>query len=98
MTDQEICIAIAEKCGYTNGVTHDRISWNCPDGMLVYELPDYPNDLNAMHEAEKLLFTHDNWEACKYDELIYKATSSWKWSATARQRSKAFLKVFGLWK
>ncbi len=54
MTNEQINAAIAEACG-----------WSMEDGVWVwtadgidctyYELWDWANDLNAMHEAEKVL-------------------------------------------
>lgn len=69
MTPEDQQIAIAEACGWRRrnpfvnacgGITQE---WE-KDGSLnehhcrgheIYELPDYLNDLNAMHEAEKVL-------------------------------------------
>lgn len=57
--------------------------------------PDYLNDLNAMHEAEKVLALKDRrnhalWLADKCGDLgcIY---------ATAAQRAEAFLRTLGKW-
>jgi hypothetical protein len=75
-----------------------------PNG-LHHILPDYPNDLNAMHKAEKTLdddldldysenlqiVTGAGWGANNsYDMSKYR-------SATATQRAEAFLKTFNLW-
>jgi len=58
-------------------------------------LPDYLNDLNAMHEAEKFLTSTDlGW---KYIEVLKKVTFELPWCATARQRAEAFLKTLDLW-
>ena len=104
MTPEAQRIAIAEACGWTNvaprivkNVKHqgDDITvgiWS-DNGWI----PDYLNDLNAMHEAEKVLFGRNDWSACKYDEYLIVATSSWKWNATAAQRAEAFLRTIGKW-
>ena len=60
MTPEQQRIAIAEACGWT--VTHwkvnpfDVIATKDGTEYLLKHLPDYLNDLNAMHEAEKVLW------------------------------------------
>jgi len=62
------------------------------------DIPDYPNDLNAMHEAEKLIYS------CSKDELwskyldnldiITRAHHNQYWDmihASAKQRARAFI-------
>ncbi len=116
MTDNEIRIAIAEKCGWeraTNAYDMDGpMFWK--DGILFKSsgLPDYPNDLNAMHEAEKV-FT--NLYAQQYSLFLHKLVMgtmdnfdiegncnlecvSRVVRATARQRAEAFLRAFNLFK
>lgn len=58
-------------------------------------LPDYPHDLNAMHEAEKELLAEQ-----KVDYLIWLAKLNNKAPtfSTADQRSEAFLRTIGKWK
>jgi hypothetical protein len=61
-----------------------------------HRYPDYCNDLNAMHEAEKVL-TRDQIEVfC--DQLLPKHYGIW-WGihTTARQRAEAFLRTIGKW-
>jgi len=85
MSEEQINIAIAEACG-----------WAHPS-VQPYAFPDYCNDLNAMHEAEKTL-TRDQIEVfC--DQLLPKNHGIW-WGihTTARQRAEAFLKTIGKWK
>ena len=63
MTPQKQRIAIAEACGWT--VTHwkvnpfDVIATKDGTEYLLKHLPDYLNDLNAMHEAEKFILSTD---------------------------------------
>ena len=88
-------IAIAEACGWKAHV----------DGLGYYQgvhpalmggraIPDYLNDLNAMHEAEKIL---------DYNQLIDMEDSvSFRFAvlpfhATAAQRAEAFLLTIGKW-
>jgi hypothetical protein len=100
MTDQEINKRIAEECGWRQVSVFE---WK--DGVRLPKqfhesgsgLPNYCNDLNAMHEAEKFLWTTNNWSACSYGEGLNKVTTSWSWHATARQRAEAFLRTVGKW-
>jgi hypothetical protein len=94
MNKEQQRIAIAEACGFKCSEYSDEL------GQLVAEFtPDYLNDLNAMHEAEKVL--RDDREA---------AFRGWLWlahgqpemrcaivHATAAQRAEAFLKTIGKW-
>lgn len=112
MTDNEIRIAIAEKCGWKldDGGIHyrDPEGFYRPTGsMLNFKaggLPDYPNDLNAMHEAEKTLNNEKVNLWYRYaNELSF---GVWRDSlpdahlinATARQRAEAFCRTLGIWK
>lgn len=60
------------------------------------DLPDYLNDLNAMHEVEKTLTN-------LVDQLTYlhklsPIKSEWTLAtATARERAEAYLKTIGKW-
>ena len=99
MTKEQINIAIAEACGwkYVNNETH------APDGSFWWskelEIPDYCNDLNAMHEAEKILSDEPHADyAC---ELVKTIRQNGEWfesvSATAAQRAEAFLRTINKW-
>lgn len=98
MTDEQMRIKIAEACGWIHH--HMRPSeterlqkkW-----YYLSDLPDYLNDLNAMHEAEKT-FADDDVIAEKYWLALYDATehTRWPYDATARQRCIAFLKTKGI--
>lgn len=69
MTDEEMRIAIAEACGWTQQTCANdtRIEWWFPPGcnrdyVRAQEYPpDYPNDLNACHEMEKVILTGNDW-------------------------------------
>jgi hypothetical protein len=111
MTPEQQRIAIAEACGWT---WHGDASWPkhpsnfyWKKGRLNYQiLPNYLNDLNAMHEAEKVL-TKANWGG--YAAELYKITDAhnhgmspnhhWLVVAfsTAAQRAEAFLRTIGKW-
>lgn len=114
-------IAIAEAGGWTevkirqdhNG--HEILCGLVPDAemmdsqgadVIFCSVPDYLNDLNAMHEAEKVLDENQDhpiiyWEAL---EIIVGCKDSDNGNemrkvicATATQRAEAFLKTLGLW-
>lgn len=108
MTDEQINQAIAEVVGYKWHDHPDRSAitdrwanpekWVLrPDGQLVFrhEVPNYCNDLNAMHEAEKVHRMGTNWD--EYVELLNALCDINPLYSTARQRAKAFLKTLGKW-
>ncbi len=64
-----------------------------------HDLPDYLNDLNAMHEAEKVL---TDAQRKQYAELLLPMMGEPEWSyndvfATAAKRAEAFLRTLNLW-
>jgi EAL domain-containing protein (putative c-di-GMP-specific phosphodiesterase class I) len=61
------------------------------------DLPNYLNDLNAMHEAEKVLLLR---QQADYHWLLEEVTDSKEFlqvHATAAQRAEAFLRTLGKW-
>lgn len=113
MTDEEINIAIAEACGLfrlkplrrttRKGIpSPDGVRlWYCEShhgGAATYvELPDYVNDLNAMHEAEKELIKQNLYQ--DYWPTLESITGSSKLAhATAKQKAKAFIRTLNLQK
>lgn len=68
----------------------------------VAHIPDYPNDLNAMHEAEKVLNNAGEYQ--KQLDTVWRnsehpaSLNAWIWHCTARQRAEAFLRTLGKWK
>ena len=96
MNQEEQRIAIAEACGWKTGY-RDPEAW--------HPLPDYLNDLNAMHEAEKTLWKqgtsdYDPLARRRYYHTLDQLTGD-QWdtiTATATQRAEAFLKALNLWK
>ena len=105
-------IAIAEACGWKSPMNPENIAgmkgwisadWNChwlkPNGedrVGISSVPDYPNDLNAMHAAEKTL---DDIKFYNYQGKLWSVCDERNYiSATAAQRAEAFLKTLGLWK
>ena len=112
MNENEQRIAIAEACGWSNVKIYSRIESNkrhsedtepiaigCRHaawGAGACSVPNYLNDLNAMHEAEKMLGDGRNtWG--KYCDLLGGSLYHCA-HATAAQRAEAFLKTLNLWK
>ena len=93
MTDEQINAAIAE-------VIDADPHWKCAK--------NYCRDLNAMHEAEKVLMQNNSWRIGEYEARLFNSVgemnnvSSWRgvrlcFHATARQRAEAFLRTLGKW-
>ncbi len=66
-------------------------------------IPDYLHDLNAMHEAEKIIRSKPNKRngqvyAYLYESELSSLTGGESIYATAAQRAEAFLKTINLWK
>lgn len=106
MTEDKQRIAIAKLCGWKieqepNAVTGRQGRYRTPDGFTVLRLSNYCHDLNAMHEAEKVLDPHPmEGEVANYHNWITTICGSIEAavSATARQRAEAFLRALNLWK
>lgn len=79
----------------------DLIGKHSPKAPLWSHVPDYPNDLNAMHEVEKVLTSIQYWTFVEWVRVTvqdkhvdYVAHPT---SATAAQRAEAFLRTIGKW-
>ena len=87
-------IAIAEACGI---VSQDQWGslYKTPRGILR-DCPDYLVDLNAMHEAEKVLTWKNQGDYAaalgRSDDGSFSHVT-----ATAAQRAEAFLRTIGKW-
>lgn len=99
------------------GGTYRQAGWTSPEGYFVMTtwheitssgLPDYLNDLNAMHEAEKVIANkckiNDYWFFLRQILEFPDAEGDWNEvfyfdaiNATTAQRAEAFLKTLGLW-
>jgi hypothetical protein len=104
-------IAIAEACGWSaHDVRNNEKYWfvhaSRPRTCIAkFELPDYLNDLNAMHEAEKALSDE---QGSLYRHILslnsdgpratYLTVERAMCHATAQERAKAFLRTLNLWK
>jgi hypothetical protein len=93
---------IAEACGWKHepGDLPDY-PWQDEGGEAYRNPPDYLNDLNAMHQAEKVLTEE---QRVAYSDHTYdvaceaqRETKKWRWiSLTAAQRAEAFLRTLNL--
>jgi len=107
MTPEKQRIAIAKLCGWSVS------KCTCPEPAGTHKatnrsghLPDYPNDLNAMHEAEKSLTTEDErYNYAKHLEILThverprfgECMMMRMITSTAAQRAEAFLKTMNKW-
>lgn len=98
-------IVIAAACGWLDKriptLTSDTSlgrCWISPIGRFHQTCPDYLNDLNAMHEAEKTLSGTELWPI--YEDFLLAVTArkgNHLVRATAAQRAEAFLRAIGKW-
>lgn len=100
-------IAIAKACGWTSGV--DDFTFD-PKGEVCTGFPDYLHDLNAMHEAEKLIlaggpFGPNRELRRKWRFELWQVVSRYAPDldeedmihASAAERAEAFLRALGKW-
>lgn len=91
-------IAIAEACGWSDFWVGELtgVYGSNPNGSEA-AVPDYINDLNAMHEAEKML---DGLQKDDYSDFIKSlaGTGFYPIHAPAAQRAEAFLRTLGKWR
>jgi hypothetical protein len=114
MKEIEQRITIAKVCGWTQSdvdywISPSGIEYQVMHGYQTYKdgsdiLPDYLHDLNAIHEAEKIL--EDNQRMHFRGELVEMMRPKYGFEsacllaihATAAQRAEAFLRTLNLWK
>ncbi len=97
MTDEQINDRITEITGL----------WDHPYSSDTRKAMDFCNDLNAMHEAEKVLdikqvelFADIMYNLCVEGKVTTPNRLGWRFAllnATARQRAEAFLRTLGNW-
>jgi len=107
----EIAKASGWKCGTRSessfadpSKTIQRECWINPNGISELRLPDYLDDLNAMHEAEKTL-TEEQWGDYRsmlefvlgVDRKSERLKQIKVLQAAAFQRAEAFLRTLELW-
>jgi len=108
MNKEKQRIAIAEACGWTR--KKGMRAWNRPNNNgwdCLEQLPDYTNDLNAMHEAEKVLtpaqlrhYTNNHLYTVVIEEDADRSCAdnfAQTTCATSAQRAEAFLRTIEKW-
>ena len=110
MNEKEQRSAIAEACGWTSKTTEEYVEYSGGYGAKTkvttwYDsngkrgpVPDYLNDLNAMHEAEKVLMNEQIGVYLRHMSNLTSLGYFGAIHATAAQRAEAFLKALNLWK
>lgn len=99
MTDEQLNIICAEAEGWV--WRREVGKWlNTAMNLSVASLPDYGNDLNAMHRLEKTLGELGNWWS--YCDHLKRIVTMDKGNethvhATASQRREAFIRTIGKW-
>jgi len=102
MTSEAQRIAIAEACGWhiIEGEPPTGLNKNWTHSDFCF-IPDYLNDLNAMHEAEKLLKSEQHFTfQVELARVINTTTYPLNFAllhATATQRAEAFLRTLNLY-
>lgn len=100
MTDSQINQTIAKACGIVGRDQYGPL-YQTREGWVV-DCPLYCTDLNAMHEAEKVLTREQvrEYQCYMYDMACEISATQGRWmpySATARYRAEAFLLTLGKW-
>ena len=96
MTPEKQRIAIAEACGTM------QWSYALPKKCVAASVPKYTEDLNTMHDAEKVLtedqreqYLNSLYKVCNPDSML---NDAWNLNcATAAQRAEAFLRTIEKW-
>lgn len=101
MTNEEIRVAVALQ----QDVTPQEFKDGCRCSDCFHRIPNYEENLDAMHEVEKGLTA---FEASQFRAVLafnsdghraaYRSVESAMCHATAHERAKAYLRVKGLWK
>lgn len=110
LTQEQKRIKIAEACGWINceiiqyeGFSMKAIGYRSKSAIGFESLPDYFNDLNAMHEAIETL---DDYQKVDFVEKLKQVTMAYSstyrhvfemLTSTATQRAESFGKTLGLW-
>lgn len=106
MTPEKQRIAIAEACGWRVISVHQGLS--LPENLEAWtqdgrccrfkkDIPDYLNDLNAMHEAENMLTDEEYAVFTLWLGPLTKIREREYISAPAAERAAAFLRAKGLY-
>lgn len=97
-------IAIAKACGWEESAIDSKTCYN-PHGAHCYwsDVPDYLNDLSAMHEAEEAAIKLSNAGGLPFsvlgyhDRLIARHGTVGAILSSATERAEQFLKTLGKW-
>ena len=101
MTPEKQRIAIATACGYSKLGTRTYSDYGDIE-ITAYlngefcDVPNYLNDLNAMHKAESFLMDDDPHAYGCYGCNLYEEYGNTV-HLTAAQRAEAFLRTLNLW-
>jgi hypothetical protein len=89
---------IHEAGKYTKEDANNELCAGEPMSVVRIPVPDFVNDLNAMHEAEKYLIsgTPGLWEC--YENRLKAWHGGNAIHATASERAETFLRTIGKWK
>ena len=90
LTPEEQRVKVAELCRL-DGLVPGNSSWRIDEKGEAAYIPDYLNDLNAMHEAEMVI--PDAFVRRRYYQVLDKITGD-QWNtivATAAQRAEALV-------
>ena len=101
-------IAIAEACGWqhceinhhsTGMFRKGAVIGTSPDSERKLHIHSYTTDLNAMHEAEKILTQAQDYQyrASVLPAVCKDGSGMIALTATAAQRAEAFLRTLGKW-
>ena len=92
MNDEQINELITEATGL----------WDYPYSSDTRRMYDFCNDLDAMHEAEKVLGNKlSEYGNCLCNMILANESDKpqcYIWHASARKRAEAFLRTLGKWK
>jgi hypothetical protein len=102
MTPEQQRIAIAEACPFVEKYGKGELLWRWQVRLIYF---DPLNDLNSMHEAEKMLTAE---QVREYAAYLVDLCGTLKpaqrplqpqctWHATTTRRAEAFLRTLNLW-
>jgi len=105
MTPEQQRIAIAESCGWHERQepvgSYNATAWWWGETRYpsnVMPVPDYLNDLNAMHEALKSFKDDETlWHTFRYHLIALLHPAQHELHATAKQYAEAFLRAIEKW-
>ena len=89
ISKEQKCIKVAELCGWTDLCT-DLDNWFGKKNGKFALIPDYLNDLNAIHEAEAILTQRQRERYCSFLKR-FGISNYGMCCATAAQRAEAFV-------